>query len=262
MRQFLFLILVASGCNVLNAQSLQKPVIDAFLVNRMVEKFHIQPRPLDDERSSAIFNELMTSLDEQRIFFIQDDVNKLTAYRLQLDDEIKSRKSNFLQLLVTTYKQRLLQADTMLDNICKTPFNFSLKEKYTVVEDTTYPASVAAMRTKMYKLVKYTVLHGVVAFADITTPGKQPSKKLIDSLEPSLRKKANITLKRSVKRILQSPQGLEFIIDNMYCQALATTYDPHTTYFSYDAKENFESHLGKKPLEYGVTFSEDESGHA
>ena len=68
MRIFLFLILVVVSCNVLNAQSLQKPVTDAYLVSRMVEKFHIQPRPLDDERSDAIFRELMSSLDDQRIF--------------------------------------------------------------------------------------------------------------------------------------------------------------------------------------------------
>ena len=133
MRIFLFLILAVTGTPVLHAQSLQKGVTDAYLVSRMVEKFHIQPRPLDDERSDAIFRDLMLELDEQRIFFTQDDMNKLLAYRLQLDDEIKGKKSGFLQLLVTTYKQRMLQADTMLDNICKTPFNFSLKEKYTIV---------------------------------------------------------------------------------------------------------------------------------
>lgn len=262
MRIFLFLILVVVSCNLLDAQSLQKPVTDAYLVSRMVEKFHIQPRPLDDERSDAIFRELMSSLDEQRIFFTQDDVKKLSAYRLQLDDEIKGKKSNYLQLLITTYKQRLLQADTMLDNICKTPFNFALKEKYTVADDTTYPASIPAMHVKMYKLLKLTVLAGLLEYADVANPNKLPNKKFVDSLEPGLRRKAGITIKRSVKRLLQSPQGLEFIIGNMYCQALASTYDPHTAYFSSDAKENFESHLGKKPLEYGLTFSKDEEGHA
>jgi len=262
MRIFLFLILVAVGSNVLHAQTLQKPVADAYLVSRMVEKFHIQPRPLDDERSDAIFRELMSALDDQRIFFTQDDMKKLTAYRLQLDDEIKQRKSNFLQLLVTTYKLRLQQADTMLDNICKTPFNFALKERYTVAEDTTYPKDIAAMHVKMYKLLKLSVLAGVMEYGDAINPNKLPVKKFVDSIEPSLRKKANVTIKRSVKRILQSPQGLEFIIGNMYCEALASTYDPHTAYFSADAKEDFESNLGKKPLEYGVTFSKDEDGHA
>jgi carboxyl-terminal processing protease len=262
MRIFLFLILVVVSCNVLDAQSLQKPVTDAYLVSRMVEKFHIQPRPLNDERSDAIFRELMSSLDDQRIFFTQDDMKKLLVYRLQLDDEIKGKKSNFLQLLVTTYKQRLQQADTMLDNICKKPFNFALKESYTVAEDTTYPKDIPAMHVKMYKMLKLSVLAGVLEYADVAIPNKQPTKRFVDSLEPSLRKKAHTTIKRSVKRILQSPQGLEFIIGNMYCQALASTYDPHTAYFSSDAKENFESHLGKKPLEYGVTFSKDEDGHA
>src|SRR4051812_39438792 len=116
MRVFLFLAFAVIACTVVDAQSLQKPVMDAYMVSRMVEKYHIQPRPLDDERSDAIFRDLLLSLDPQRIFFTQDDMNKLTAYRLQLDDEIKGKKSNFLQLLVTTYKYRLLQADTMLDN--------------------------------------------------------------------------------------------------------------------------------------------------
>jgi carboxyl-terminal processing protease len=262
MRIFLVLILLVAGCNVVNAQSIQKAVTDAYVVSRMVEKYHIQPRPLDDERSEAIFNELMQELDEQRIFFSQDDVKKLSAYRLQLDDQIKGKKSDFLQLLVTTYKQRLVQADTMLDNICKTPFNFTLKEKYTVAEDTTYPAGIPAMHAKMYKLLKLTVLAGILEYNELTYPTKQPTKRLVDSLEPSLRNKANVTIKRSVKRILQSPLGIEFMIGNMYCQALAVTYDPHTAYFSSDAKEDFESHLGKKPLEYGLTFSKDEDGHA
>src|SRR5262245_26316363 len=105
MRIFLVLMLVVTGCFAVEAQSIQKAVTDAYVVSRMVEKFHIQPRPLDDERSNAIFNELMEELDEQRIFFSQDDVNKLSAYRLQLDDQIKGKKSDFLQLLITTYKQ-------------------------------------------------------------------------------------------------------------------------------------------------------------
>lgn len=90
----------------------------------MVEKYHVQPRPLDDERSSAIFYELLNTLDEQRIFFTQDDYNKLATYRLQIDDQIKNKQPVFLQLVIDTYKKRLLQADTLIDNICKTPFNF------------------------------------------------------------------------------------------------------------------------------------------
>jgi carboxyl-terminal processing protease len=88
-----------------------------------------------------------------------------------------------------------------------------------------------------------------------------PSKKYIDSLEPILRKKANHSIKRLVKRILQSPRGMEYILGNIYCQALASAYDPHTDYFPPDIKSAFESTIGNTPLEFGLTLSEDDNGN-
>src|SRR5262245_32003823 len=84
----------------LSAQPLQKATRDAFMISRMVEKFHIQPRPLNDEMSAALYDQLFESLDEQRIFFIQEDITKLSAWRLKLDDEIKTKQSAFLQLFI------------------------------------------------------------------------------------------------------------------------------------------------------------------
>jgi carboxyl-terminal processing protease len=245
----------------LSAQSLEKPVNDAFLITRMVEKFHIQPRPLDDEMSAAIFSRLLESLDDERIFFMQEDISKLSAFRYKIGDEIRNRQSSFLQLLITTYKQRLLQADTMADNICKKPFNFYIKEKLTVAEDSSYSASIAAMHNKLYKFLKLAVLNAIKNAADLSSTDKLRSKKIIDSLEPSLRKKANNSIKRSVKRIMQSPLGVENVIGNIYCQILASCYDPHTAYFPPDVKNAFESMLGDKPSVFGFSLSEDDDGN-
>ena len=76
-------------------QSIDKPVHDAFLISRMAEKFHIQPRPLDDEMSSAIYTRILETLDGEKIFFLQEDINKLSAYRYKIDDEIKNNQSAF-----------------------------------------------------------------------------------------------------------------------------------------------------------------------
>jgi carboxyl-terminal processing protease len=261
MKKTLLLFFVSFSCfKMLSAQSLVKPVKDAFLISRMAEKFHVQPRPLDDEMSAAIFSRLMEGLDDDRIFFMQDDISKLSAFRLQIDDEIKNRDSSFLHLLITLFTQRLLQADTMADNICKKPFNFYIKEKLTVAEDSSYPSGIAAMHTKLYKYLKLSVLNNLKNVVG-DSPDKPHVKKIIDSLEPSLRKKANGSIKRFVKRILQSPQGVENVIGNIYCQVLASCYDPHTAYFPPDVKNAFESMLGNKPSVFGFLLSEDEDGN-
>jgi carboxyl-terminal processing protease len=85
---------------------------------------------------------------------------------------------------------------------------------------------------------------------------------LVDSLEPRLRKRAVVTTKRMIKRILQSPIGVGNMVGIIYCQALAVCYDPHTAYFSPDEKAAFETELGNKPLSFGLTLDEDDDGHA
>lgn len=261
MRSTVLMFVICIAGHILSAQPYQKTVQDAFMISRMVEKFHLQPRPLNDEMSAALFSQITGILDAQHILFTREDMNKLGAWRLKLDDEIRNKQSGFLQLLVATYKQRLSQADTMVDNICKTPFNFSIKEKLTVAEDTTYPADLAATRIKRTKLLKLATLNSITTRTVFTNNTKPPAKKLVDSLEPVYRKSAAAAVKRSLKRIAQNPAGIETMIGNLYCQSLAAIYDPHTAYFPPQVKDAFESRLGKKPLGFGLDLDEDEDGN-
>ena len=261
MRKFLFLILGPfAGYGMLSAQPLQKAVRDAFMISRMVEKFHVQPRPLDDSLSAVMYAGLLEELDEQRILFTQEDIRQLSAYRFKLDDEVRGQQPGFLQLFTSLYKQRLLQADTMVDKICATPFNFSIKEKPTAADYAAWPAGVAGMHAKLYKLLKYSVQGGIAEYT--AGAAKTLSLKSTDSLERVLRKRAGTSVKRFIKRLLQSPQGIEYIIGNDYCQALASAYDPHTAYFPPEVKDAFESSLGNKPLAFGLALNEDENGNA
>ena len=241
-------------------QSFEGKANDAWLVSRMVEKFHVEPRPLNKDMSAAIYAQMLMALDGERIFFTQEDIAQLSVYRDKLDEEILNRRTNFLQLVTSLYQHRLMQVDTMVDHIVARPFVFSGSEKLTVMEDSSYPANQAAMRTKIYKLMKLSV---AMRLADrIVTAGGKADPKMVDSLEPKLRKKAAVAVKRMLRRLMQSPTGIGNMIGIVYCQALAGCYDPHTAYFSPDEKAEFESSLGNKPLSYGLTLREDEDGHA
>jgi carboxyl-terminal processing protease len=225
----------------------------------MAEKFHVQPRPLDDQLSIRIYTGLLDDLDDQRIFFLQEDINKLATWRLQLDDEIANHRSGFLVLLTGIYKQRLQQADTMIDHIGRTAFPLSVKEMLTAAEDSSWPASLTGMHTKLYKLLKLSVLKGIAS--RVAARSSSPTKKQLDSLEVILRKKAVETAKRGIQRMLQSPMGVDGMVGAVYCQELASAYDPHTDYFPPDIKEAFETQLGNKPVAFGLTLKEDETGN-
>jgi carboxyl-terminal processing protease len=252
----IFLICSVPGA-LLRAQSPPSAVQDAFLISRMAEKFHIEPRPLDQTLSSGIYIQLLDALDGQHIFFTKEDIAKLSPYQYRLDEEIRNRQSGFLGLLISLYKERLGQADSILDRIAGIPFSFSIREKLTVAEDSSYPADRAGMYTRMYKLLKSSVLTSLLE----EDPDKKPSKKYIDSLEPILRKRAVVRTKRTIKRILQSPMGIDNMIGAIYCQELASCYDPHTAYFQPDMKTAFESRLGNTPLSFGLSLNQDDDGN-
>jgi carboxyl-terminal processing protease len=255
-------IAMLAGVTAFTQTSLNKAATDAYVITRMAAKFHVQPKPLNDELSAAVFDRLMNELDESRIYFTQEDIKALSFYRLQLDDEIKDKKIVFLQLLSSLYQTRLQQVDSAIDVICKTSFDLNAAEKFTVAEDTTYPANAIAQKVKLRKIMKWSVLDAVVddvkAKDDLTSTQQ---KKFIDSVEFVYRKWEQKTFKRSIKRSLQSPGGIASLVGETYCEMIATYYDPHTNYFSETTKDNFQSQLGDKTMMFGFGLKEDEDGH-
>ncbi len=223
-----------------NAQQLNTAIENAYIITRMAEKFHVQPRPLNDTFSSNIFTQLLKQLDEDKIFFTAEDIKALSKYKFDIDDEIRNKQSAFLSAIIKIFGDRISKADTMIDNICKKPFNFLLPEKIIVAEDTSYPADERAMRIKLYKLLKSEALDIIIDDDELVTLNSPQQKKYIDSIEPSARHKAQQSFKHAISVMLQSAGGIEQAIGDEYCKAIAVCYDPHSEYFPLTEKEDFD----------------------
>lgn len=258
MRNGLIIAVSMALTSTLTAQTIDQGAADAWLITRMADRYHVSPRPLDKDMSAAIFTQLLDGLDGQRLIFTADDIRQLSAYRLTLDQEILNRRTAFLTLLASLYRQRLTQTNSLIDGITARPFDFTLHETINTGEDSSWPASRQALRSRIARLLKYSVGEGI-ANEVLDNSDLRPASR--DSLEIALRKKAAARMHRSIRRILQSPQGIEGIVGNIYCQSLASCYDPHTAWFPPDEKAAFELMLGNKPLSFGLALTEDENGN-
>ncbi|MFI5137560.1 MAG: S41 family peptidase [Sphingobacteriales bacterium] len=234
-------------------QTTDKTADEAFVITRMVNKFHVVPRAVNNSFGADVFAGMLKATDAERIFFTRDDTGRLSAYRNAIADEIKQRKTAYLNLFINIYRQRLKQADSLIDVIDKKPFNFYAAEKLTVAEDTLYPVSLAAMQVKLYKKLKAEAIDELIvdlpAGFRLLAPAKQ--KKYTDSAVMTLQKKVTTSLKRKINTILQNPYGIAQYTGNIYCQTIASCFDPHTEFFPPEEKENFESKLGKQPFQFG-----------
>ena len=234
-----------------------KTASNAFLITRMAAKFHVRPTPVDDTFSAFVFDELIKALDDEKMYFTQEDLAALQPFRSGIDDDINKQKTTFLQALTNRYMQRLKQSDSLITLICKQPFVFTTNETLTAKEDTTFPANEAALKTKLYKVLKLEILNELTDDDSIEKMTTSRQKKYVDSIEPVLRKQVQTSLQRAVKIMFQTPGGISQYVGDEYCKAIALCYDPHTEFFPATEKENFESELGAEHIVFGFGIKED-----
>lgn len=218
------------------AQSFNKVAGQAFLVYRMAEKFHVEPRPLDDNFSRDLWTTILKVADEDELFFSDNDIARLRTFELSLDDEIKARKTSFISLFATRFTMRLKQADSLTGVICAS------RNKTVAASGKTGTGNKTATPAKN----------------TTATPPASDLDELKSRLQAYIEEKESCTpLRRQINYLLRNAAGSTEVIGNLYCQAIAECFDPHTGYFSLAAKESFETHLGKQPFKFGLRVKEE-----
>ena len=239
------------------AQQNRPVATDAYMVTRMAEKFHTQPRPLDRTFSGQFFQQFLNELDGQYFLFLSEDRKRLESFRFQLDDQIRRQRTDFLDLVISIYQQRIRQADSLIDRMSSQPVNFALLDKVTAAEDSIAPLNLNGMRAKLAVLFGMAVRRGLRE--DLDSLKGSYSKHVSDSTEAVERIKVSNTFNRRINRLTQSPGGLSQALGLTYCNVLASCYDPHSSFFSVTEKEQFEQALGSRKFVFG--FAMKEEGH-
>ena len=67
----------------------------AKLVCEMIESTHISQKPIDDAISAKLVDEFIKTLDPQKLYFLQSDIDRFNRFRTELDDLIKAGNLDF-----------------------------------------------------------------------------------------------------------------------------------------------------------------------
>ena len=79
-------------------------------------------------------------------------------------------------------------------------------------------------------------------------------------MEPSIRELVKKAELKALKRIVDYPAGYAALVSETYLNAVATSFDPHTNYFSPQGKEEFQAELSTEAYFFGIVFGENEKG--
>ena len=228
----------------------------------MIEKNHLSPRPVDDSFSLSMFNNIIRSADPGQRLFTNAEYKTLSAYRFSLDDELQGKSWAFLDLFTSSYKKALTRADSIITTQTQKPFDFSIDESVTRSrqKDLNFSKDIPSLCNRWLRRFKYLALDQMYDIVNADTTGKTDFKTVIAAHEAKLREHIKATELRAIKRITDNPEGFENYVSELYLNALAEGFDPHSNYFSAHEKEDFQAELSTEELSFGLDLDENENG--
>ena len=204
-----------------------RPTVDQQGAARMVygvlsdSRYAYAPKPLDDKLSVAIFRRYLDSLDGQKLFFTQADVDAFRIHQGRFDDAIKGQGLQPAFDLYTRYVQRVDERVRFARERLKGDFDFSADEVWRYErEDAPWAADSAELDALWEKYVKNDWLR----------------LKLAGRTAEDIRRTLDKRYAQMGTRVKQlKPEDAFETFMNAYTESI----DPHTAYMSPRSAENF-----------------------
>lgn len=238
--------LIASQAFALDSQNQAKPQLAplpqqtqaAIWSAQILSRYHYKAQPLDDAMSEKIFDRYIKSLDREKSFFTQADIDGFAPMRTQLDDAILRQDLSAPFAIFTRYQQRLAERLSYARELLKQKPDFTLKEIYAYDrEKASWPKSEDEVRDIWRKRVKNDWLRLKLA-------GKDEA-----AIRATLDKRYENYLNRTAK--VKSEDAFQ-----IFMNAYAMSMDPHTNYLGPRASEDFDISMRLSLVGIGAVLQE------
>lgn len=233
----------------------KKEVVLNEAVSLFLSMQHYQPLKVDDTFSTRVFDLYIDRLDLNKRYFLQSDIDKLSTYKLQLDDQWKSKSLEFFQISSDLIQKRLLETRAYYTEFLSAPID--LKKNETVETDpdkTRFPKDVSEIREAWRKALKLQVMARVASNLQLQDEATKKSDtvkvKTVAQLEAEARKGLLDNYNDWYDRVKQMDEDDRWSI---YINSVISAYDPHSIYMPPRDKERFDINMAGKYEGIGAT---------
>ncbi|PWJ43709.1 carboxy terminal-processing peptidase [Sediminitomix flava] len=229
-----------------------------------LEKVHYEPKKIDDSFSEASFKEYFKQTDPNKRFYLESDIEQLSAYKDQIDEDINFGNVPFLDNAEEIYKRRTEEIKKYTEEILSSPFDFSIEEDFETSSDKrAYAKNSEELRERWRKFLKYAVLTRYAGRIEDQNKAKETAEKEGKDFE----EKSLETIEKEARESIKKNYDDYFVrLDRMtrdkrvanYLNAAISTYDPHTSYFPPKDKQDFDIGMSGQLEGIGASLTQTE----
>lgn len=245
------------------------------LLTFVIERGHYDPAAIDDTFSKGVYKDYIQALDPSKRFFLQSDLDEFAAYETRIDDMINTKDLSFFDLTYTRLMQRIKESKNYYKDVLDKPIDYNVAETTnTDYDKLPYAKNIAELQERWRKQIKLSTLSSLADKLDLQENKDKPAgdkavTKTSAELQDAARKVDKAKEKEKVAIEKKSFTELEketresslkslneyfgFIDDlnrndwfSVYVNAIASRFDPHTTYFAPEEKDRFDISMSGK----------------
>ena len=203
------------------------------LITHFISNYHYKKIALDDVLSAEILKRYLESLDPNRSYFLQADIDRYAVHRDQMDDYLRSAQLEIIFDIFKEYRQRITDRVVYAKSLLDQDFDFTIDESYLFDRsEAPWPADIAELNEIWRQRVKNDVL----------------SLRLADKTPEEIHKILTERYEGIERRTLQINSDDVY---QLFVNAYTTSIEPHTAYFSPRTSENFRIRMSLSLLQSG-----------
>lgn len=220
----------------------EKPVYgkQAKVISVLLANYHFQKLQLNDSLSSAIFDAYLKALDNNRSYFLASDIASFEKYRNQIDDLTGSENVSPAFVIYKVFRKRFHERmNYVTTQLVNKEFDFTKDEYYDYDrEKLPWAKTPQELNDIWTKSIKNQAL-------SLKLSGKKPEEI------------SKVIRERFDRYIKSSNQTTSDDVFEVYMNAIAEAYDPHTNYLSPRATDMFNQDMNQSLEGIGARLQTD-----
>ena len=212
------------------------------LISYVLDQGHFVEKEINDDFSRKVFNEYLNIIDPYKRYFYKSDIEEFKKYEDQLDDKFINAEIDFFDLTYNRGQQRFNESKLIYKEILNNPFDYQIDENFNAdFESLDYVKNKSEMKDRWRKQLKFS---SIESYDDLL---KDQENELEDN--PSHKTKSNIEIELEAREsTLKTLNEMYDFYDDItrsdwfsfYINSFVEQYDPHTIYYSPEAKDRFD----------------------
>jgi len=245
-----------------------------------IKQAHVNPKPIDDDFSKEVFATFLKRIDSGKRFLLQDDIDKLKAHELNLDDQANRRTLEFFDVSLELLDAGVARSEIIFNDVIDNyKFEFAKSESIELESDKkVFARDELQLRDYWRKYLKYDIvqkftrkknsqkkaIEAEIQYKKDVKEGKADAEEAKD--RKPIEEKSDEELLKDAKEETKESFTDWFVRLNKlrrsdrfetYLGAITNYFDPHTDYFNPKAKQDFDINMGGKLEGIGARLSID-----